>query len=120
MANFFRWLTNRATYRLAPGDLCSILSGMGTYGVVKVLVVEDDVVHVRLYREKFPERPNRVAANSLTLGSIHEPGDHGVGHLPLSPATFRGWAPIKFQSEPVTDDELDGYRYWRGDGGGAW
>ena len=36
------------------------------FGVIKVLAVAEGVVHVRLYKEKFPERPQRVAASSLT------------------------------------------------------
>lgn len=100
--------------------MCSISGGGDSYGVVKVLAVADGVVHVRLYSEKFSERPKRIVPASLTLGRVDEPGPTGMGHLPLSQATFAGWAPVKFQHEPITADELEGYRMWQEHSGGVW
>src|SRR6059058_2332145 len=102
MNNFLRKLIGRmAVYRASPGDICSVRSEGELFGVIKVLAVADGVVHVRLYKEKFPERPQRVAASSLTLGSVTDSGGFGMGHIPLSGATFDSWAPVPFQNEPV-------------------
>jgi len=116
-----RWYFRRLIpARLAAGDLCSVKSGR-EFGVVKVLVVERDLVHVRSYREKFRERPiGGISSTRLSLGSINDPGGFGVGHLPLSLSTFGSWVPKRIESEPVTDDELDGFRAWQEYKGGVW
>jgi hypothetical protein len=97
-----------------------VTSEGGLFGVIKVLAVADGVVHVRLYREKFPERPSRIVATSLTLGSLSDSGGFGMGHLPLSGATFASWVSVPFQNEPVTEAELEGYRMWQENAGGVW
>lgn len=115
-----RWYFRRSIpARLAAGDLCSVKSG-DEFGIVKVLLVERDLVHVRSYREKFHERPTQVNSARLSLGSINDPGRTGVGHLPLSLSTFGSWIPKRIQNEPVTDDELDGFRAWQEYKGGVW
>ena len=121
MDNLLRKLIGRRTaYKASPGDICSVRSEGELFGVIKVLAVADGVVHVRLYREKFPERPKLIASTSLTLGSISDSGGFGMGHLPLSGPTFDSWVPVPFQNEPVTEDELAGYRMWQEDSGGVW
>ena len=90
------------------------------YGIVKVLVIERGVVHVRVYREKFSKRPESIDATVLTLGSVDGGGDFGMGHLPLSDASFATWVPVPIHNEPVADAELAGYRMWQDHSGGVW
>ena len=120
LGNLFRRFRSLTAFQPSPGDLCSIGKDEDSYGVVKVVAVADGVVHVRLYKERFGARPTRLVASSLTLGRIDEPGPTGIGHLPLSQATFESWVPEKFQSEPVTADELKGYHMWQENSGGVW
>ena len=47
-------------------------------------------------------------------------GGFGMGHLPLSKPAFGSWRPVKVGSEPVADDELEGYRMWLEARGGYW
>ncbi len=115
-----RSFTDWAAFQPTPGDLCTTGNDAESYSVVKVLAVTEDVVHVRLYKERFAARPKSVFANSLTLGRIDEPGPAGMGHLPLSRTTFANWRPIKLHSEPVTMEELEGYRMWQVNAGGVW
>jgi hypothetical protein len=105
--------------RLGAGELCPVKSG-DEFGIVKVLVVANDLVYVRSYREKFRERPTGINPARLSLGSIKDPGGFGLGHLPLSLSTFGSWRPVRIQNEPVTDDELDGFRAWQEYKGGVW
>jgi hypothetical protein len=49
-----------------------------------------------IYKEKFAIRPISVEMHALTLGSIDDPDGFGVGHLPLSCATFGSWLPDLF------------------------
>jgi hypothetical protein len=44
----------------------------------------------------------------------------GVGHIPLSCATFGSWLPAKFRSDPVKDDDLVWVTEWEKSGGSAW
>jgi hypothetical protein len=41
------------------GDLYSIETGDGTYSIVKILAVDDDAVHLRLYKNRFPTGRSR-------------------------------------------------------------
>ena len=103
------------------GDLYSIETGDGTYSIVKVLAVDDEAVHLRLYKNRFPTRPDRIDTSELSLGSIHEedgvfvPDEDGlgIGHLPIARATFEEWQPRFLTVEPVTEEELEGYRLWQ-------
>jgi hypothetical protein len=77
----------------APGQLYSAdWDDDGSFRVVKVLVVDDRAVHVRVYRERFGERPSSVDPAELTLGSVDDE-DFGVGHLPLAREELMRWRP---------------------------
>ena len=117
---FERVFRKTTQYEPSPGDICSVASGNLGFAIAKVLAVDAGVVHVRLYREKFPCRPLQVDPSKLSLGKVGDVEGFGMGHLPLSRATFAGWEPVLIQSEPVTEEELDGYRIWQGDTGGVW
>src|SRR5690349_15283650 len=43
-----------------PGDLYSVEGEGKNYKVAKVLVVDSDAVHIRLYKNSFAERPSNV------------------------------------------------------------
>jgi hypothetical protein len=113
------WYYARSVQNFAPGDVCSIKSE-DQFAVLKVLSKRDDVVHVRVYKEKFPTRPASIEMRTLSLGSINDPDGFGVGHLPLSCATFGSWLPAKFRCDPVTDDELIWVTEWEQSGGSVW
>ena len=94
---------------MREGDLCSIVSGQGGYKVVKILKLEDDIVHARLYANRFDERPSSVQPDELELGAIDEES-FGIGHLPLASGEFEAWQPEAIAHQAVEPDELDGYR----------
>jgi hypothetical protein len=89
---------------IRPGGIYSCMSGDGDFSVVKVLVVEGGGVHTRLHKNRFKERPDTIDPNELQVA---------VGHVPLSEKGFRDWEPVLLLEQPVTDDELVGYRHWR-------
>jgi hypothetical protein len=43
------------------------------FAIVKVLLVEVDIVHVRGYREKFRDRPIAINSALLSQGNINDP-----------------------------------------------
>jgi hypothetical protein len=113
------WYYARRSENFAPGDVCSIKSE-DRFSVAKILAMSSEVVHVRIYKEKFAIRPQSVEMGALSLGSINDPDGFGVGHVPLSRATFGSWLPAKFRSDPVTDDEFIWVTEWEKSGGGVW
>jgi hypothetical protein len=90
------------------------------YGILKVLKVEDDIVHIRLYKNKFTEVPGRIDTSTLTLGTIFDKDGFGMGHTPLSLRTFISWRPQFLQPGLVGPEELEGYEEWKRANGGVW
>ncbi|MFC7517866.1 hypothetical protein ACFQUU_22925 [Herbaspirillum sp. GCM10030257] len=111
-------ITTAARDTPIPGALYSVDDGAGHFGVAKVLAVDDAGVHIRLHKNKFATRPSRVEVSSLDLGSIHDPDGFGMGHMPLSYAAFSAWEPVFLEASALTEEELEGYRYWQEEQGG--
>jgi len=113
-----------AMAKVRPGGLYAVPYDDGTFGVYKVLAVDDLAVHLRKYTNHFDQCPTRLDPASLSIGmdmaalraSGVAPSDAelGFGHLPLAHAGFWEMQPRFMQSAPVTEDELDGYRLWLG------
>ena len=98
---------------LQDGDICTVENGDGKFSVVKILAMNDEKVHVRLYDHTYDQRPVNIESSMLTVSSAtEESNDFGVGHLPLSQEGFDGWKPIAVKHEEVTQDDLSGYFVW--------
>jgi hypothetical protein len=102
-----------------PGGIYSFEDGAGKYGVAKVLVVEPEAVHVRLYKNIFDTRPSEIDPTTLSLGSVLTDEEFGIGHLPLAREGFANWRPVLIMQTTVTKEELVGYELWK-DGGSVW
>jgi hypothetical protein len=96
---------------LGPGDLCTVELREGDYRVVKILAIGDGVVHLRLYADKFVDRPFQVNPAGLDFVAIHK--SFGIAHLPLSSEDFATWRPGVVGHEAVRAEELEGYEIWR-------
>lgn len=114
------WLARGLPRDLGPGDICFVRSRGGGYQVAKVLRADAATVHIRLYKNWFAEPSDSVSTATLCLGKLGDTGSLGIAHLPLSRALFASWKPVRIQKEPVTNDELEGYRVWRDAQGGVW
>ena len=90
------------------------------YGILKVLKVEDEIVHIALYKNKYEEIPTKVDPSSLVFGTINDTDGFGIAHLPLSHASFLSWGPQFLQHCLVLPEELDGYQIWKESKGGVW
>jgi hypothetical protein len=95
------------------GDLYSTREGNGQFSVVKILVLEPQAVHVRIYKQRFSSRPASVDPASLTLGKIDDKNAFSIGHIPLSRKTFASWNPVFISQQSVSDGELEGYKMWK-------
>jgi hypothetical protein len=98
---------------MRAGDLCAVEWDEGDYRAVKILAIEDGIVHVRLYADKFVERPFQVDPAQLDLGMIHK--SLGIAHLPVSAEDFAAWLPGVVGHEAVQSEELAEYELWRQD-----
>jgi hypothetical protein len=104
---------------VAVGGIYSISDGAGRFGIAKVLARDEGTCHVRVYKQKFANRPKKVDPSDLSLGTIHDKDGFGMGHLPLQDDAFRAWQPVLILSAPVTSEELEGYRMWKQAHGGV-
>jgi hypothetical protein len=112
--------TRNAPSELFEGAYYSIIDGE-TFSIAKVLKLEPEIVHVRIYKQHFSQRPKSIDPEALTLGTIHDKDDFGMGHLPLRMATFMESSPIFLTHTEVKSDELEGYNLWKESaGGGVW
>ena len=114
----------RSLQRVEPaqvGGLYSFVAEPGRYGVLKVLRVDPNAVHVRVYQGHSETRPVQVDPAALKLASIHDDQEApGIGHLPITPGTFAEWSPRLLRLTAVAPEELDGYEEWKKAGGAVW
>jgi hypothetical protein len=96
---------------IVAGGLYSSRQEDGTFRVVKVLVVDQATVHLRMYAERFIEIPDNLHSTSLSLGSVLSEA-FGIGHYPIARGGFFQNEKRLLAKELVADEELDGYRIW--------
>ncbi len=100
------------------GGIYTIETGDNSFGIVKILAFDDTLVHLKIYKNQWPDRPSSVDISSLSMGSITDKEGFGIGHVPLDRKTFLNWKPIFVIQQPITAEELDGYNQWKSDQGG--
>jgi hypothetical protein len=110
-------MTDSASTRNAPSELFegayySVTDSEG-FSIAKVLKLEPEIVHVRIYRQYFQQRPRAIDLGALTLGTIHDRDRLGIGHLPLRLATFIDHEPMFLTHTEVLPNELEGYNLWK-------
>ena len=94
------------------GAYYSVEAERGGFRVVKMLAVERKGVHIRLYRNRFTERPPEIEPDTLTLGSP-EDADAGTEHAAVLLKTFMAWKPVFIGQGSVSEEEMEGYRVWQ-------
>ncbi|HJN19137.1 MAG TPA: hypothetical protein QGH10_26835 [Armatimonadota bacterium] len=90
--------------------------GDGGFSLVKILVLDDEAVHVRLYRESYATRPTEVDPAELDYGGDEASGSFGVGHVPVERKGFDAWEPELVMETTVEPEELEGYNIWKESG----
>jgi hypothetical protein len=102
------------TDQIRPGSICTIEDGEGKFGIVKVLVINSEEAHLKIYKNKYAQRPAQVDISTLSLGSINDKeGGFGIGHIPLEREGFDNWKPVAVAFEELTEDDLAGYEIWK-------
>jgi hypothetical protein len=111
--------TRNVTSELFEGAYYSMIDGEA-FSSAKVPKLEPEIVHVRIYKQHFPQRPRSIDPATLTLGTIHDKDGFGMGHLPLRLATFLNSEPAFLTHGEVKPEELNGYNLWKETADGGW
>jgi hypothetical protein len=104
----------RMTEDIIVGGLYATRGEDGLYRIVKVLVLNEFAVHLRMYANRSKELPAEVRSSELSLGGFGNPAGIGIGHFPLAREGFNHQERVLVGRESVADDELDGFRIWAG------
>jgi hypothetical protein len=96
------------------GGLYVIPKENGAFVLLKILKVDDQGVHVRIFSNVYSMPPTHVDESALYLTGMNdrEEGQLGMGHLPISIQSFSGWNAKFIQQSQVAEEELDGYQMW--------
>lgn len=102
------------------GGLYSVEGEKGGFSIVKILKVDDVGVHIRMYSNRYPQRPTDVDVSGLYMAGMNRGPDEELGmeHLPLGRESFAGWKPQLIKVVTVEPAELDGYQIWKDANGG--
>jgi len=102
------------------GGLYVTANDDASYSVLKILKVDEGGVHVRLYSNRYPVKPEQIDESELYLaGRDRDPQEElGMGHAPISRKSFHGWGAELVQVATVKPEELDGYEIWQESKGG--
>jgi hypothetical protein len=99
--------------KLKAGAICSVDDGDGKFGIVKILVLDKEIAHIRIYKNKYNQRPVSIDTKTLSLGSVYDEDGFGIGHTPLDRTGFENWHPEVIMYEEVSAEELEGYQIWK-------
>ncbi len=104
---------NNQEKKLKAGAICTVDDGDGKFGVVKILVIDNEIAHIRIYKNKYNQRPVSINLKTLSMGSIYDKDGFGIGHTPLDRKGFEDWKPFVITYEEVKVEELEGYEIWK-------
>jgi len=118
--SLFAFLFGRSRSELVEGGLYYTRNDNGSYSVLKILKLDEQGVHIRLYSNQFPTPPARLDESVLLMAGVNRKPNEtlGMGHAPISRKSFQGWRATFFQQSKVTTEELEGYKMWLGAKGG--
>ena len=91
---------------MVEGGVYAQKAGFLRWSVFKVLKLDPEVVHLRIYGNRFWRRPTESVLSGL---------DWSVGHMPISRGTVAVWPVQLIARQSVGEDELEGYNIWKDD-----
>lgn len=118
-----------------PGGVYSVAVDNRGYAIARVVATGVGDVHVRVYSNRYRDRPSSIDRSQLFLAATPDmsdaalnatrpedradPGAFAIGHLPLRRRSFLAWRPRLIRVEPLEPADLEGYRAWRASRSGA-
>jgi hypothetical protein len=119
----------RSRLAARTGGLYSVAVDDRGFAVARVLATGRDGIHLRVYSNRYRDRPTRIDRSQLflvpapdladaALNATHphdraDPGAFAIGHIPLGLASFRAWRPRLIALERLEPDDLVEYRSWQ-------
>jgi hypothetical protein len=88
---------------LKAGGLYTLQRKDGTYGVTKILALDDATVHARMYSNTFNTKPTDINSSELKFF---------IGHAPMAREGFLKDKQELLKVEKVHESELEGYNYY--------
>jgi hypothetical protein len=126
----------RSVLLTRTGGVYSVALDDRGYAVARVLATGRRSVHVRVYSNRYRDRPTTMERSELFLAPTPDlsdaalnatrpenrpdPGAFAIGHLPLRRASFAAWRPRLIRVEPLQPGDLEDYRAWRASRRGRW
>lgn len=98
--------------QVVEGGLYYSPSEEDKFKVSKVLAIDDFSFHIRMYANKFDDPPLDVSSEELSLGGVDSPYGFGIGHAPMAKEGFLEEPTFFIRQESVSEEELEGYRYY--------
>ena len=87
------------------GAVCTVASGNGRFGAIKILCVTAVTIDVAIYKNKYAERPGVLDLSELSLGSVNDTDGFGIGLVTLARDGFLHWEPVVVGFEELTKEE---------------
>ena len=94
---------NKTQEELQTGGIYISQNEDGSFGVSKILVLDGPTVHIRMYTDKFEIKPADINSEDLNFF---------IGHVPMAKNGFLLDKPEFLKVEAVTEEELEGYKYY--------
>jgi hypothetical protein len=126
----------RSVLLTRTGGLYSVAVDDRGYAIAHVLATGRRSVHVRVYSNRYRDRPKTMARSLLFLAATPDlsdaalnatrpenrpdPGAFAIGHVPLRRSSFAAWRPQLIRVEPLEPADLEDYRAWRSSNRGRW
>jgi hypothetical protein len=126
----------RSVLLTRTGGVYSVAVDARGYAIARVLATGRQSVHVRVYSNRYRDRPATIDRSELFLAPIPDlsdaalnatqpdkrpdPGAFAIGHLPLRRSSFAAWRPQLIRFEPLEATDLVEYRAWRTSNNGRW
>ena len=89
------------------GTVCTVASGDGRFGAIKILCVTSATVDVAIFKNKYTERPAVLDISELSLGKVTDTDGFGIGLVTLARDGFLHWEPVVAGFEELTKEEED-------------
>ena len=74
-----------------------------SFGVSKILALDEFTVHVRMYSDEFETKPSDLNSSVLTVL---------IGHAPMAKEGYLLDKPELLKVEKVSEEELEGYNFY--------
>jgi hypothetical protein len=112
---------------LVEGGIYGYRASRLRWGIFKVLKLDPEVAHIRMYSNSYWRPPAQESLGELELAPMPRGWRRflnprfGIGHLPMSRSTVAGWSGFLITRVEVQEEELEGYKIWLEAGGeGVW